>query len=113
IVPIEELTRVQKGDKEAPAAEKPAPLPTKRPDVVLDAMQVGENSIDTDAPPTPEAKPRQVETAAIPAPSPKPELKPAEQPEEAPPVEAKPVAVPATEMTPEPQPKQDVKPDPV
>ncbi len=113
IVPIEEITKVQKGDKKAPAAEKPAPLPTERPDIVPDAQEIGENSVDTNAPPTPEAKPRPVETAAIPAPSPKPELKPAEEPEEAPPAESKPAAVPATEMTPQPQPKQEVKPDPV
>lgn len=113
IVPIEEITQIQKGDKKAPAAEKPAPMPTKRPDVVPDAQQVGENSVDTDAPPTPQPKPRPVETAAIPEPSPKPDPKPLEKAEDAPPAEAKPAVVPATEMTPQPQPQQDVKPDPV
>ena len=115
IVPVESITQIQQGDKKATVNEKPAPLPTKRPDPVPDAQKVGENSVDTEAKATPEVKPRPVEAAAVPAPSPKPEPKPVKEPEPEPVVqpEHKPAAVPATEMTPEPQPKQEVKPDPV
>ena len=113
IVPVESITQIQQGDKKATVNEKPAPLPTKRPDPVPDATKVGENSVDTDAKPTPEAKPKPVEAAAAPAPSPKPEPKPADEPKPEPVKEPEPAAAPATEVTTEPQPKQEVKPDPV
>jgi colicin import membrane protein len=50
----------------------------------------------------------------LPAPSPEPAPKPADQPKPEPvkQPEPKPEAVPATEVTPESQPKQEVKPDP-
>lgn len=115
IVPIEALTQIQQGDKKATLNEKPAPTPTKRPDIVPDAQKAGENSVDADKTPTPEAKPKPVEMAAVPPPSEKPEPKPVKEtpvePVKQP--EPKPAAVPATEVTPEPQPKQEVKPDPV
>jgi colicin import membrane protein len=110
IVPVESMTQIQQGDKKAPKAEKSAPVPTKKPDIVENAQKVGDNTVDTDKPPTPEAKPKPVETAAAAAPSPRPvedrKPEPAKQPE------AKPVPTPATETTPQPQPKQEVKPDP-
>lgn len=115
IVPVESITQIQKGDKKAPANEKPAPKPTSRPDIVPDAQNVGDNKIDSDKPPTPEPTQKEVDVAAAPPPSPKPEPKPADKPkpEPAKQAEPKPTPVPATEVTPEPQPKQDVKPDPV
>ena len=115
IIPIESITQIQKGDKKSPMNEKPAPLPTTRPDVVPDAQEVGDNSVDTDKAPTPDPKPMPIETAAIPAPSPKPEPKPVKEvePEPVKQVEPKPPVVPATEVTPKPEPKEDVKPDPV
>ena len=114
-VEIVSITQIQQGDKKAPLAEKPAPLPTKKPDVVPDAQKIGENDVDTDKPVTPEARPKPVETAAAPAPSPEPTPKPADLPKPEPvkQPEPKPTPVPATEVTPQPQPKQDVKPDPV
>ena len=114
-VEIVSITQIQQGDKKAPLAEKPAPLPTKKPDVVSDAQKIGENDVDTDKPVTPEARPKPVETAAAPAPSPEPTPKPADLPKPEPvkQPEPKPTPVPATEVTPQPQPKQDVKPDPV
>lgn len=114
IVPIESITQIQQGDKKAPAKEKPAPLPTKKPDIVENAQKVGENSVDTEAPVTPEARPKEVKTAAMPAPSPEPKPKPVEdkKPEPVKQPEPKPVPVPATEVTPQAQPKQEVKPDP-
>ena len=115
IVPIEEVTNIQQGEKTATVKEKAAPLPTKRPDIVPEAQKVGENTVDTETPPTPEAKPKPVEKAAAPAPTPEPTPKPAEKPVEvaAKPPEPKPTPVPATEVTPKPQPKAEVKPDPV
>ncbi len=113
IVPIEEVPQMLQGDKKSPMNEKPAPLPTKRPDIVPAAEKIGENSVDTDAPPTPEAKPKPVQTASLPEPSPEPEPKPVKEvePEPAKP-EPKPV-VPATEVLPEPKPQETVQPDPV
>lgn len=112
IIPVESITQIQKGDKKAPMAEKPAPVPTERPAIVPDAEEIGDNQVDTKLPPTPEPTPRPVETAAIPAPSPEPAPRPEEQaPPEATPAESEPV--PATEVTPEPQPRTEVAPDPV
>ena len=39
IVPVESITQIQQGDKKAPLKEKPAPKPTKRPDIVPDAQE--------------------------------------------------------------------------
>jgi outer membrane biosynthesis protein TonB len=114
-VEIVSITQLQQGDKKATMSEKPAPTPTKKPDVVPDAQKVGENKVDTDKPATPEPTPKEVKTAAVPKPSPEPAPKPADQPKPEPvkQPEPKPVPVPATEVTPQPQPKQEVKPDPV
>jgi colicin import membrane protein len=115
IVPIEDVPQSVLGEKKAPAAEKPAPRPTQRPDIVPEAQKVGNNSVDTDTKPTPEAKPRPVEAASPPPPAPEPTPKPAEPPKPEPvkQPEPKPTPTPATEVTPQPEPKQDVKPDPV
>ncbi|EKF18891.1 hypothetical protein [Nitratireductor pacificus] len=114
IIPIESITQVQEGDKKAELSEKPAPKPTKRPDPVPDAQKVGDNDVDLKTPPTPEARPREVEQAAEPPPSPKPQPKPEPKPApETQEAKAEKTPVPATEVRPEPQPKQDVKPDPV
>jgi outer membrane biosynthesis protein TonB len=114
-VEIVSITQIQQGDKKAPLAEKPAPLPTKKPALVPDAQKIGENDVDTDKPVTPEARPKPVETAAAPPPSPEPTPKPADLPKPEPVKQPDPkqTPVPATEVTPQPQPKQDVKPDPV
>lgn len=113
IVPVESITQIQQGDKKATVNEKPAPVPTTKPEVVANAEKVGENTVDTEKPVTPEAKPKPVEAAAAPAPSPEPT--PADQPKPEPvkQPEPKPVPVPATEVTPVAQPKQEVTPDPV
>ncbi|MBL8580740.1 MAG: hypothetical protein JNL61_00760 [Rhizobiaceae bacterium] len=114
IIPVESITQIQRGDKTSTINEKPAPLPTQRPEVVADAQEVGENIVDTPAPPTPEVKPKTVEAASAPPPEPKPTPKPAEEvkPEPAKQPEPKPEVVPATEVKPEPTPKQEVKPEP-
>ncbi|MET2831874.1 energy transducer TonB family protein [Mesorhizobium shangrilense] len=111
IVPVEAVAQVLQGDKKAVVHEKPAPTPTQRPDIVPDAQKVGENSVDTDKPITPEAKPKPVDTTSAPPPAPTPVEKP--KPEDVPKPQEKPKPIPATEVAPAPQPKQEVKPEPV
>jgi outer membrane biosynthesis protein TonB len=111
IVPIEELTKVQEGDKKAPMAEKPAPKPTAKPQTVPDAKQIGDNELDTQNPPTPAPKPKPVKTVEAPKAAPTPIEKPA--PVETPKVKEEPKPVPATEVAPTPAPKEEIKPDPV
>ncbi|MEP9372185.1 hypothetical protein [Mesorhizobium sp. KR1-2] len=113
IVPIESITQIQQGDKKAPMNEKPAPKPTKRPDIVPDAQKVGDNNIDTDKKPTPEAKPKPVESADAPPPAPEPTSKPADQPKPEPVKQPEPKPEPTPVKEPEPQPKQETKPDQV
>jgi colicin import membrane protein len=109
IVPIEEITQIQQGEKTAKPAEKAAPKPTERPDIVPEATKVGEAMVDSDTAPTPEPKPTEVKTAAVPPPSPKPTEKPTPKQVDAP----KPVPAPATEVAPVPEPRQPVEPEPV
>lgn len=111
IVPMEATAQTLQGDKKAVMHEKPAPTPTKRPDIVPDAQKVGENSVDTDKPVTPEAKPKPVDLAEAPPPAPTPVEKP--RPEDVPKPKDQPKPVPATEVAPAPQPKEEVKPEPV
>lgn len=111
IVPVEAVAQVLQGDKKAVVHEKPAPTPTQRPDIVPDAQKVGENSVDTDKPITPEAKPKPVDTTSAPPPAPTPVEKP--KPEDVPKPQEKPKPIPATEVAPAPQPKEEVKPEPV
>ncbi|RWP23866.1 cell envelope integrity protein TolA [Mesorhizobium sp.] len=111
IVPMEAIAQIQKGDKKAAVSEKPTPLPTQRPDIVADAKTVGDNSVDTDKPPTPEPKPQPVDMAEAPPPAPTPKEK--AKPEDVPKPKEQPKPVPATEVAPVPQPKEEVKPEPV
>jgi colicin import membrane protein len=111
IVPIESITQIQQGDKKATLRDTPAPLPTERPDIVADAQKVGENSVDTEKPVTPEARPKPVDVANAPPPAPQPKEKP--RPEDVPKPKEEPKPVSATEVAPVPQPKEEVKPDPV
>jgi colicin import membrane protein len=115
IVPIEELTQIQQGDKKAPMNEKPTPKATEKTETVPDAEKVGENKVDTDKKATPEVTQKQVEAAAMPEAAPQPEPRPVEErpPEPVPAKQPEAAAAPATEAMPEPQPKQDVEPDPV
>ena len=109
IVPVDEIARIQLGDRKAPAAEKPAPIPTIKPDAVPDAKEIGNNSVDLDSPPTPQAKPQEVKETSQPKASPEPAPRSDETPGES---ASRPEPVPATERTPQEQPRQEVKPDP-
>ena len=111
IVPMEAIAQTLQGDKKSVMHDKPAPVPTKRPDVVPDAQKVGENTVDTDKPVTDEAKPKPVEKTAAPPPAPTPTEKPAV--EDVPKPQEKPKPTPATEVAPTPTPKEEVKPEPV
>ncbi|RWC17676.1 MAG: TonB family protein [Mesorhizobium sp.] len=111
IVPMEAIAQTLQGDKKAVMHDKPAPTPTKRPDIVPDAQKVGENSVDTDKPITDEAKPKPVDLTSAPPPAPTPTEKP--KPEDAPKPKETPKPTPATEVAPVPQPKEEVKPDAV
>ncbi|MGX5803272.1 TonB family protein [Bradyrhizobium sp. Arg314] len=111
IVPMEAVPQTLQGDKKSVMHEKPAPVPTKRPDVVPNALKVGENTVDTDKPVTDEAKPKPVEKTAAPPPAPTPTEKPAV--EDVPKPQEKPKPTPATEVAPKPTPKEEVKPEPV
>lgn len=115
IIPIEQMTQIQQGDKKAPMNETPTPKETKKTETIPDAQKVGENKVDTDKKATPDVTQKEVEAAAMPESAPKPEPKPLEQRKPDPVVEPEPktASVPATEATPEPQPRQEVKPDPV
>ncbi|WP_256752733.1 TonB family protein [Mesorhizobium sp. Mes31] len=111
IVPMEAVAQTLQGDKKAVMHEKPAPLPTQRPDIVPDAQKVGENTVDTEKPITPEAKPKPVDMTSAPPPAPTPVEKP--KPEDVPKPQEKPKPIPATEVAPAPTPKEEVKPEPV
>lgn len=114
IVPIEEFTQIQQGDKSATAKEKSNPVPTTKPTEVENAENAGDNDIDLKTPPTPEEKPENVETAAAPEkteeilPTPDPADEPAEEVQE-----EKPASEPATEVAALPEARQEVTPDPV
>ncbi len=113
IVPIEEVSQSVQGERSAPAAERPAPTPTTRPETVENAQQIGDNTTDLSTPPTPDPSPRPVETAEAPPPAPTPEPTPVPEPEPAPqPTPPEPQPQPTTEVAPEPQPQQEVAPDP-
>lgn len=108
IVPIEEFTQIQKGSKDAPMAEKSAPVPTKKPPIAEPAENVGDNEVDLKSPPTPSKRPVEQEVAAAPekveTPAPTPDPKPNEvkevvKEETAPPPE--PETPPAEEAPPE------------
>ncbi|WP_296743347.1 energy transducer TonB [Mesorhizobium sp.] len=111
IVPMEAIAQSLQGDKKSVMHDKPAPVPTKRPDIVPNAQKVGENSTDTDKPITDEAKPKPVDKTSAPPPAPTPTEKPAV--EDVPKPQEKPKPVPATEVAPTPTPKEEVKPEPV
>ncbi len=119
IVPIEDISQVQQGDKKAPKAEKAAPKPTTKPKTVEQAENAGDSELDLKTPPMPNEKPKPVETAEAAKPAEKPaekpepvqENKPEPKPEPVKPPE--PVQPPEPKVEPKPEPKAELKPDPV
>jgi TolA protein len=64
LVPIDELTQLQEGDKEAPKKEEAAKAKTKREDKVENAENSGDNEFDLKSVPKPVEKPDNVQKAA-------------------------------------------------
>ena len=113
IVPIEEITQIQQGERTAPVAEKAAPTPTSRPDPVPDAQNAGDNSVDLKTSKAAKPSPKEVVSEA----PPKPAEKPAPQPEPTPKTPTpEPVKVtepkPATEPAPMPAAEKPAEPRP-
>lgn len=114
IVPIEELTQIQEGEKDAPLAERAAPTPTTRPDIVPAAEKVGdqdqdmENDVQPDVAEKQIAETTQAPPEAVPTPVAAPERPTPVEPEP----EPKPEAEPTPEVAPEPKPRQEVQPEP-
>ena len=126
IVPIDEITQIQQGDRTAAISEIAAPIPTARPDPVPDAQNVGDNDVDLKPAEAATPSPREVVSEAPPKPAeqpaPQPEPKPAEptpaEVAEPKPVEPAPVPVPEA-PAPTPAPAEvaalpaETQPDPV
>jgi len=120
LIPVQDVTQVQQGDDSAELTDQPAPVPTKRPDEVADATNVGNNDIDLDTQENAEASDVEQESAAPPKPSEsvQNEVAPEESapppvPEPAPQPEPEAAAAPEPEPTPEPEPKPAPAPEAV
>lgn len=105
IVPIEELTQIQQGDKTAELAETSAPVPTSRPEPVPDAQNTGDNTVDLKPSEAATPSPREVISEAPPKPAEKPAPTPVPAPEV---TESEPVVAPepVPQPTPEPAPAE-------
>ena len=114
LVPIEDLTQLQQGDKEAPKKERSATEVTKREDPVPDAQNTGDNNFDLDSVPTPTEKPTNVQEAGAEKPSeeviPDQKLTQAENVEDV--IKEDTAAEPSKEVAALEQPKAEVKPEP-
>lgn len=112
IVPIEEITQIQQGEKTATAREVAAPVPTKRPDPVENAENVGDNNVDLKAPPTPSKRPN-TEVAAAPEKVDKVlPVKSNETNDIKDIIKEETVTAPATEVAAKAEPPREVKPEP-
>lgn len=117
IIPIESITQLQQGDKDAPLNDKPSPKPTTNKKPVDNAENAGENDIDLKTPPTPAKKPLQTEAAAAPKPVERPVPTPSPESNEVKEIAPEETAPKPTEMAalppkkPEPAPPQ-AKPEP-
>lgn len=105
LIPVGEVTQTQLGEETAELTDTPAPVPTKRPDVVADAENVGENDIDLDTQKNAEAANVQEEAAAPPKPSETVQ-------NDVTPDEAAPPPIPERAPTPEPAPQPPAEPEP-
>ena len=132
LIPVEDITQVQQGDSEAELTDVAAPVPTRRPQDVAEAQNVGDNDVDLEtqddaapsdtereqaALPTPsetvsnEQTPEEVAAAPKPEPrdpAPTPEPASVPEPAPAPAPEPAPAPVPEAAVIPEPAPEPDV-----
>ena len=112
LVPIEELTRLQKGEKtETEIREVAAVQPSEKPPVEAPqpAENPGESKVEQPTPPTPAPEPAP-EPEPTPEPAPQPEPAPAAEPEPAPAAEPAPAPSAEAEPAPQPQPAEEPKP---
>ena len=112
-VSLAEITQVQKGAEDARKDGPAAPLPTEKPPVDEDAVNLGDQERDQAAPETEEQKPVEVEQAVLPKPSEAPTPDPAPRPEPVEEVAPEPEPDTTTEVAALPEPRQTVEPDPV
>ncbi|MAU20670.1 MAG: hypothetical protein CMH13_09070 [Martelella sp.] len=123
LIPVEDITQVQQGDETAELADIAAPVPTRRPQEVAEAQNVGDNDIDleTDTNATPDDIAQEQAALPTPAAEPTPEPAPVEEPASEPPPptpqpaerpEPTPEPAPAPEPTPEPEPAPAPEPTP-
>ena len=109
LVPVSDFSEAMAGAEDAPLTETPSPENTQTPEKLpMPAEHVGDNEVDLDSPPMPQAAPREhVQTAsaeAPPPPAPDPEPAPTPEPAaaETPPPPPEPVSAPTPPPTPEP-----------
>lgn len=114
LVPIEELTQLQQGDKEAPKKDRSATEVTKKEDPVPDAQNTGDNTFDLESVPTPTDKPTNVTEAGADTPSkeviPDQTLTQAEKVEDV--LKEDTAVEPTKEVAALEQPKVEIKPEP-
>ena len=112
IIPVSSITRIQEGDRKAPATERAAQRPTERPDSVEDTQNTGDNTVDLKSSRSENVKPKTVEAAEEPERAKHPVPVPVPQPKAVPQPADKPEPVPATEVAALLEPKQTVEPGP-
>ena len=113
LVPLEELTQLQEGDKTAPKKEQAAKQQTQKEDKIENAVNAGDNNFDLKSVPTPVEKPDNVQKQATleksDNDSPVKDVKPVEIEEI---LKEETQVEPATELAAKAEPKVDVKPEP-
>ncbi|MFM2278695.1 MAG: hypothetical protein RLZZ444_926 [Pseudomonadota bacterium] len=112
LVPIEDTTQIQQGDKTAPKKEESAKEQTKREDIKDNAQNVGENDFDLESVPTPTEKPDNVQKAGAPEKSDQVTPEKAEKPVEIEEIIKEEQVEPATQLAAKAEPQAEVKPEP-
>lgn len=114
LVPIEDLAKLQQGDKEAPKKERSATEVTREEKPVENAQNTGDNNFDLESVPTPTDKPTNVTEAGAQTPSkdviPDQTLTQAENVEDV--LKEDTAVEPSKEVAALEQPKVEVKPEP-
>lgn len=113
VIPFTDVSEAVQGEKEADLRDTPAPIPTKRPIVKPEAINVGDTKIDakTEREEKPSKTPVEVTKAAAPPPAPKPTPRPEVAPE--PQTEKKEAPAPTTEVAALTQPAVPVTAPPI
>ena len=98
IIPFSDVSEAVQGEKEADLRDTPAPIPTKRPDTNLEAINIGDTKVDvkTEREEKPSKTPVEVKKATPPPLAPKPTPRPEVAPE--PQTEKEEAPAPTTEV---------------